>query len=432
VNSGKSIKNWPLPFAKPEEVGVSAERLAFIRPALQKYLVEHKSPNFVTLVARRGKIVHFETMGYADCETRKPVQTDTIFRMWSNSKPITGVAVMICVEDGLLALDDPVSKFIPVFKDTRVRIDEVEWMRLKNCPPPLTTPTIPTQREITLRDCLRNTTGLSMVSNAPIRYITEYPGVIQESGMVNAPEHQPDDIRKMVEALAKLPMVAQPGTQFTYQVGFPIIGLVIQMVTGKSLEKFYRERIFGPLGMKDTYFYLPKEKLDRFSTCYRPEEKGGKWKLVVQDRPEESERVNGPKTYFEAGGGRGGILTTIGDYARFAQMLLNGGELEGTRILGRKSVELMTRSHTGDVPVTNPGLDGYGFGLGVGVYLGGNPLVWRSPGAYGWTGAAGTSYFADPKEELICIIFTQNLLHRRMPDNNYQEKFEQLVYQALI
>jgi CubicO group peptidase (beta-lactamase class C family) len=433
MSTEKQLTNWPLPFGDAVNLGVSAERLERIRPALQKYLDQGKAPNFVTLVARHGKIVYYDALGYMDLESHKPVQTDTIYRMWSNSKPIAGAATMICVEEGLLSLDDPVSKFIPEFKNARVRVDEVEWIRSKNSsPPPNTTPTVPVEREITLLDCLRNTTGLAQVNTTPIQYLTEYRGVIEESGLLHPPTNQPNSLRKMMESLAKIPMAAQPGTRFTYQVGYPIIGLVIEMVTGKSLEEFYQERIFGPLGMKDTSFYLPKEKLDRFSTCYNPAVESDKWKLVIQEHPEESERFKGPPTYFEAGGGRGGILTTAGDYARFAQMLLNGGELEGTRILSRKSVESMTSSHTGDVYVTNPGPYGYGFGIGVGVYKGGNPSVRRSPGTYGWGGAAGTHYFADPKEDLICIIFTQVFMHRIIPGNNYQEDFEKLVYQALI
>jgi CubicO group peptidase (beta-lactamase class C family) len=432
MSARKQHINWPLPFADASEVGVSAERLARIRPTLQKYIDQQKVPNLVSLIARHGKIVHFDALGYMDLESHKPVQKDTIFRLWSNSKPIAGVATMICVEEGLLSLDDPVSKFIPAFKNERVRVDEVEWLRLYNCAHIMATPTIPAGREITLRDCLRNTTGLSQVNTAPIQYITEYKGIIEESGLLNAPTNQPDNLRKMVEALAKLPLSAQPGTRFTYQIGYPIIGLVIEMVTGKSLEEFYRERIFRPLWMKDTSFYLPKEKLGRFPTCYCPTGEAEKWKLIVLERPEESERYKGPRTYFEAGGGRGGVLTTAGDYARFAQMLLNNGELDGTRILSRKSVELMTCSHTGDVYVTDPGPHGFGFGLGVGVYKGGNPSVRRSPGTYGWGGAAGTHYFADPKEDLICIIFTQVFMHKMIPDNLYQEEFEKLVYQALI
>lgn len=428
----KSSASWPLPVAMAEEVGVSAKRLARVRPSLQKYIVARKVPHLVTLVARRGKIVHYEAQGYMDFDSRKPAPKDTIFRLWSNSKPITGVATMICVEEGLLSLDDPVSKFIPAFKNPVVKVDEAQWLRRANRTHPMMIPTVPAEREITLRDCLRNTTGLATTRSAPIQYITEYRDVIQATGLLSPPDKQPDNIRQMVEALAKLPLDFQPGTQFVYQVGYPVMAVVLEMVTGKSLEEFYQERIFKPLGMKDTSFYLPKNKLDRFPTCYYPVREAGKWKLAVMDRPETSEKFKGPRTYFEAGGGRGGVLSTAADYVRFAQMLLNGGELDGVRILGRKTVELMTSSHTGDIFLTIPGLPGFGFGMGVGVYKGGDIPMLRSIGTYGWSGAAGTSYFADPKEDLICIIFTQVFMYRMMPDNIYQEEFERLVYQALI
>jgi len=235
----------------------------------------------------------------------------------------------------------------------------------------------------------------------------------------------------MVEALAKLPLESQPGTRFEYQVGYPVVGTVLEIVTGKTLEEFYQERIFRPLGMKDTSFYLPRNKLDRFPTLYRPVREDGGWKLSVAEVPETSEKVTGPKTHFEAGGGAGGVLSTAADYTRFAQMLLNGGELDGTRIISRKTVELMTNSHTGDVPLSIPG-PGFGFGMGVGVYLGGGIPIMRSVGTYGWGGAAGTTYFADPKEDLICVCFSQVFMHQVMINNTYQEEFERLVYQSLL
>lgn len=236
----------------------------------------------------------------------------------------------------------------------------------------------------------------------------------------------------MVEALARLPLESHSGTQFEYHVGYPVVGTVIEIVTGKTLEEFYQERIFKPLGMKDTSFYLPRNKLDRFSILYRPVHESGKWKLSVAEKPETSEKVTGPRTYFEAGGGAGGVLSTAADYARFAQMLLNGGELDGVRILGRKTVELMTSSHTGDMlllPIPGPG---FGFGMGVGVYKGGGIPIMRSVGTFGWSGMAGTICFADSREDLICVCFTQVFMHEVMIDNIYQEEFERLVYQALL
>ena len=381
-------------------------------------------PNLVTLVARHGKVVHYEAQGYMDFESRKPAKKDTIYRLWSNSKPITGTATMICVEDGLLKLDDPVFKYIPAFKNQVVRT-ELGRGTLSGVP------TVPVERDITVRDCLRNTTGLASARRTPLSYLTEFKDALQKSGVLISPERPSGTIRDMVEALASLPLESQPGTRFEYQVGYPVVGLILEIVTGKTLEEFYQERIFKPLGMKDTSFYLTEDKINRFPTLYRPVLEKGEWKLSVAEKPETSEKVTGPKTYFEAGGGGGGVLSTAADYARFAQMLLNGGELDGVRILGRKTVELMTSSHTGDMflPLAGPG---FGFGMGVGIYKGGNIPIMRSVGTYGWSGAAGTTYFADPKEDLICVCFSQVFMHQVMDDNTYQEEFERLVYQSLM
>jgi CubicO group peptidase (beta-lactamase class C family) len=424
MSAKKSSANWPLPYAEPEEVGFSSKRLARIVPGLQRYIEKRMVPNLITLVARHGKIVHYEAQGYMDFDSKKPATEDTICRLWSNTKPITGTATMICVEDGLLSLDDPVSKFIPAFKNQVVRAPMGQG-------PMMGTPTVPVARDITVRDCLRNTTGLPTARTAPLSYLNEFKDVLPKSGLLINPESKSIPIREMVEALAKLPLESQPGTEFEYHVGYPVVGTVLEIATGKTLEEFYQERIFKPLGMKDTSFYLARSKLERFPTLYRPVLKAGKWKLSVAEKPEESEKVIGPRTYFEAGGGANGVLSTAADYARLAHMLLNGGELDGVRILGRKTVELMTSSHTGDMALPVPG-PGFGFGMGVGVYEGGGVPIRRSIGSYGWSGAAGTSYFADPKEDMICIIFTQVFMAMAMPYNNYQEEFERLVYQSLL
>jgi CubicO group peptidase (beta-lactamase class C family) len=416
--------NWPLPSAEPEDVGFSSERLARICPGLQKFIDKGMIVNLVTLVARHGKVVHFAAQGYMDLDSKKPAKKETICRLWSNSKPIAGTATMICVEEGLLNLDDPVSKYIPAFKNQVVRAEVGKGGKYGIA-------TVPAVREVTVRDCLRNTTGLTTPRRAPISYLTEFSKVLPKSGLLDDPEKISGNIREKVEALAKIPLESQPGTQYEYQVGYPIVGIILEMVTGKTLEEFYQERIFKPLGMKDTSFYLPRNKLDRFPALYRPVQDAGGWKLSIVEKPETSEKVTGPKNYFEAGGGGGGLLSTAADYSRFAQMLLNGGELEGARILGRKTVELMTSSHTGDLVLPNPG-PGFGFGMGVGSYKGGDIPTMRSIGTYGWSGAAGTTFFADPKEDLLCVCFSQIFTHRVMIDNTYQEEFERLVYQSLI
>jgi CubicO group peptidase (beta-lactamase class C family) len=427
MSTRKISEKWPLPFTEPEEAGFSSERLARIGPGLQKFIDKRMAPNLVTLVARHGKIVHYEVQGFMDFESRKPATKETIYRLWSNTKPITGTATMICVEDGLLNLDDPVSKYIPAFNNQVVRAEAIPGSVSL-----MGTVTVPVARDITVRDCLRNTTGLTTARRAPLSYMTEFDDAIPKSGLLIGPEKPSGSIREMVEALARLPLESQPGTQFEYHAGYPLVGIVLEIVTGKTLEEFYQERIFKPLGMKDTSFYLPRDKLDRFSTMYRPVWKESGWELDVAEEPETSEKVTGSTTHFEAGGGAGGVLSTMADYTRFAQMLLNGGELDGVRILGRKTVELMTSSHTGDIvpDVTGPG---FGFGMGVGIYKGGGDVpIMRSIGTYGWSGAAGTTYFADPKEDLICVCFSQVLMHKVMVGNTYQEEFERLVYQALL
>ncbi len=413
---------WPLPLAQADEVGVISERLARIRPRMEKFIEEMMAPNFVTIIARHGKIIHHQAQGYMDFESKKPAGQDTIYRLWSNTKPITGVATMICVEDGILSLDDPVSKFIPAFKNQRVRAPAAQG-------PQTSTPTLPLSREITVRDCLRNTTGLTTTRKAPLTYLTEFRDVISKAGLMGGGAGSPGNLRERLDALAKLPLECQPGTQFEYQVGYPIVGVVLETVTGKTLEEFYQERIFRPLGMKDSSFYLDAGKVSRFPTLYRPAQEKGKWKLVISEEPAKSEKVVGPKIYFEAGGGGGGVLSTAADYARFAQMLLNKGELDGVRIISRKSIELMTSSHTGDIDVM--GRPGFGFGMGVGVLKGGGPPAYRSPGTFGWGGAAGTTFFVDPHEDLFAICFTQVFMHNAMPGNIYQEEFERLVYESL-
>lgn len=431
MNSNESSSTWPLPVAEPEDVGFSSEQLGRIRPLMQKYIDEQQLPCMITLVARHGKIAHFESMGYMGIESKEPVRKDAFFRLWSNSKPIAGVATMILYEDGLLDLNDPISKYLPAFKKPVVSsvglAGTVEPARAAM------SPYVPARREITVRDCLRNTTGLAMISRLPIPAMNQYrDALIKARLLTGTGEKGPSTIREMVENLGSLPLSAHPGTEWQYQVGYPVIGTVIEIASGMTLEDFYRERIFQPLKMKDSSFYLPDGQLDRFTTSYRLQQEGGEHKLIVVDNPETSEKVKGPKNWFGAGGDRGGVLSTVSDYARLAQMLLNGGELDGVRILGRKTVELMTSNHTRNIPIPMLG-HGFGFGIGVGVRIEseGNPLV-RSVGSYGWGGAAGTGYFADPKEDMFVIYFTQMMGTGMIPGGNYAQDIERLVYQALI
>jgi CubicO group peptidase (beta-lactamase class C family) len=426
-------KKSPLQLVKPEDAGFSSERLKRIKPALQKFIDREMLPNAVMFIAREGKPVYLEAIGYQDCVNNQPAAKDTIFRMYSNSKAITGLATMILYEDGKLKLDDPVSKYIPAFKNPVV-VAQPGQIPTDGRSMPVLFPTIPARREITVRDCLRNTTGLATPMLSPYWFLTAYKDILPESGwdLQQSLDTPPvKGYRHRVEMHAKLPLNFNPGADFVYHAGYPVMGAVIEEITGKSLEEFYQERIFKPLGMTDTSFYLDKQKTGRFSCCYIPVPKKDKWEMKLYDQAENSKLKGGTK-YCGAGGDMGGLLSTVTDYARFGQMLLNGGELDGVRILSRKSVEIMTSSHTKKLNIPMLG-DGFGFGMGLGVYTGAsnNPVL-RSPGTFGWGGAAGTTFFADPKEKLLALCFTQMFNAMAIPDNNYQEEFERLVYQALL
>ena len=414
----------PLPNGDPAALGFDVQRLARIGDAMQAFVDDGRVPNLVTLVARRGQVVHQHACGVLDLDDDTPAGLDTLFRMWSNTKPIAGVATLILYERGLLTLDDPVARFLPEYADQRVcRADE-----------PMATE--PAKRGITIRDCLTHTTGLPDPGSMPHFYRQQYQEALtqigwigRDAGMLTVPTC---DSRTRVRAQAQLPLMAHPGERFNYHMGYPLLSAVLEEASGQRLDELFGEAIFEPLGMDDTGFYLKDGALPRFGASYMPREVDGEMRLVAVDKAATSERTVGPKREFAAGGDLGGVLSTVGDYARFGQMLLNGGELDGVRILGRKTVEYMTANHTGDmvIPITGRG---FHWGLGVSVYHGGGPCpLMRSPGTYGWDGAAGTIYFADPAEELLGVCLTQVMAPGMMPNNTYQEDFWRLVYQALV
>ena len=417
--------------AKPEEVGFSSECLARIRPAMQKFIDREHAPCVITLAARHGKVAHFEIQGMMDIESKKPVEKDTIFRMYSMTKPITGVAALMLYEEGHFQLEDPISRFIPAFKNPVVSVFDPPKGYVP-APSPLGL-TVPAQREITVRDCLTHTTGLASARRTPIALLGPFRQVMQ--GTAFAPGEETDTVLTMkerVERLAKLPLSFHPGSAWEYGYSNSVAGVLVEVISGKTLDEFFRERIFEPLGMNDTSYYLPEEKIGRFATNYALRNDEDKWKMVVADVPETSAKVKGPKVVFGGGGEMGGVLSTVADYARFAQMLLNGGELDGNRLLSRKTVDLMTTNHTGDLYVWLRGY-GYGWGLGVSVRteMTGRSTV-GSTGEYGWGGAACTQYFADPKEDMFGLMFSQVMNARAKPDFTMREDFHRLVYQALI
>ena len=373
----------------PEEAGMSAERLERIRPVMQGYVDDAQLPGFLTVVARHGKIVHFETIGMRDVENKKPVEPDTIFRIYSMSKPITSVAVMMLYEEGRFQLTTPVSRFIPEFKNMKVyNEDQTEILDAK--------------KEITIKHLLMHTAGLTYGwGNKPVDALYK-EAKIREPGSTLA---------DMVEKLGNIPLVHEPGERWTYSVSTDVLGYFVEVVSGMPFEEFLQTRLFKPLGMVDTGFSVPLEKADRFAALYRHNRREGLMKRVGGDAPLAKDKLS----FFPSGGG--GLVSTAADYMRFSQMLLNGGELDGVRILGKKTVELMRYPHHDDW-----------FGLGFAVVTDKEPPnILESVGNFSWGGAAATTFWIDPQEELIGLLMTQ-LLNNRFP---FQQQFKVLTYQAL-
>lgn len=412
-----------LPGGDAQALGFDPDLLGQIGPAMQRFVDDRQVPNLVSMVVRKGQVAHLHACGVMDFESQEPVKPDTLFRLYSNTKPMAGVATLILYERGLLTPDDPVSKFVPELADLRVQQPDGT--------------TVPASRNITIRDCLTNTTSIHTLASMPIWYRQQYREALEALGFIPSDNSKPLPVnsRGRMAAMGKIPLADHPGKKFVYHAGFSILGAVLEAAAGQDMGQFFKEQIFEPLGMVDSSFYVPESALDRFPTCYALHREGGKAELKVQEKPGTSEKVAGPKVNFGIGGDTGGVVCTITDYARFGQMLLNGGILDGARILGRKTVDLMIANHTGSMITPMLGR-GFHFGLGAAVYHGrdAKPNI-RSRGVYGWGGAAATHYFADPLEELMGLVFTQVLgtgVNRVWPDNDFQEAFQRMVYQSLI
>jgi len=389
----------------PETVGLSSSRLARIGQAMQRYVEGGKLAGTLTLVARRGKIAHLQPLGLMDVEARNPMEHDTIFRIYSMSKPVTSVAVMMLYEEGAFLLTDPIHKFIPAFADVRVLEHSDVGAEL-----------VPPQRAITLRDLLTHTAGLAYGLEG------DYIDQIYQEQVWGAMERNPETtLGEMVEAVAALPLAYHPGQGWRYSMATFVLGYLVEAASGMAFDAYLQERIFQPLGMVDTGFYVPPDKIDRFATLYGPgEDSTG---LQVIDGHFHFTRPGA----IPAGGE--GLVSTAIDYVRFAQMLLNGGVLDGVRLLSRKSVELMTINHLppGLHPFENRSM---GMGLGVGVVIDlARTQRLGSLGTYGWGGAASTNFWVAPQDELIGVFLTQ-----LMPSGTYPvvDDFRVAVYQAMI
>jgi CubicO group peptidase (beta-lactamase class C family) len=404
-----------LPLVSPEQVGLSAARLARISGWMKGWVDSGKLPGLLVAVMRRGELAFAETYGKADVERNKPVRPDTIYRIYSMTKPLTSTAIMMLYEEGRFQLDDPISKFIPAFANPRVyaggsrgKID-----------------TIPAEREINFRDLLSHTSGLTygfMESNPVDALYRSKNGVDFQTATTS--------LRDVVDKLATFPLIAQPGKAWNYSVSTDVLGCLVEVISGQPFEKFLIEKVTKPLGMVDTDFHVPQAKHDRFAANYSAGP-GGKLDLI--DDPAKSRYLQ-PRTVNSGGGG---LVSTASDYLRFCKFMLNKGEIEGTRLLGKKTVELMTMNHLGG-DMADMGMPrfsespyyGIGFGLGFSVMI--DPAkaqILGTKGEYAWGGAASTAFWCDPAEDMAVVMLTQ-----LMPSSTYpiRRDLRVLAYQSIV
>jgi CubicO group peptidase (beta-lactamase class C family) len=405
----KSIKSsQPLSEDSPENAGMSEERLARIDQMLLHSIENNQIPGAVALIARNGKIVYYKAFGMADHETNRSLKRDDIFRIASQSKAITSTAIMMLWEEGKFRLDDPISKYIPEFENARI-LDSLDLSD--------TTYIVrPAKDQITIRHLLTHTSGIGygIIDNA------EFRKIYQKAGIIDLFTTKPVTIEENIKKLAELPLHHNPGEKYTYSEGLDVLGYLIEKLSGKPLDEFFQERIFRPLGMNDTYFYLPDSKIDRIVPVQT--KKDDKWIRYTNTVYDPDYPIKGAKAFFSGGAGLSG---TAKDYATFLQMYLNYGELNGVRLLSRTTVQFIMANQIGDLWGSG---SYYGLAFGVldqkGQDMGGR----GSAGTFDWGGYFNTQYFADPMENTIGILMKQT---RDIGTDNTGAIFRQLVGQAI-
>ena len=417
IASASALVAADLDKAAPDSVGLSAARLARVDAALKPYIDNKQLAGAVVAIARKNKTVYMKSFGAADVDSNKAMTDDAIFRIASMTKPVTSVAVMMLYEEGKFLLDDPISKFIPEFKEPKVLTADGK--------------TVPAKREITIRDLLRHTSGISYrFWGKPIAEVYEKAGIFDGLAPTEG------TIADMAKRIAVQPLHSQPGEAWEYGLNTDVLGYLVELVSGMPLDKFFKERIFNPLKMPDTQFYVSDSQKGRVVSLYTPGEKGGIVKSP--DAPTRwGQLIFSPavpygtqRTYFSGGGG---LSSTASDYLRVTQMFLNGGQLDGVRLLSRKSVELMSMNHIGDISVwtyVSPSAvgnlgDKFGLGFGVRSDAGMNEL--GSTGEYMWAGIFNTRFWIDPKEQLSIVMLGQII--PRNPE--IEAKVHAAVYQAI-
>jgi len=406
--------------ATPEQVGMSSQRLAKIATVFKKEIDEGRLPGAVIAVARKGKLVYFESFGYRDKAAGTAMSKDSIFRIYSMTKPLVSVAAMLLVEDGTIQLTDPVAKFLPAFAKTQVSL------ATKNDIGNISYETVPAARPMIVHDLLRHSAGLAYgeITNNPAVKEAYAKASLFKAGVM---EYEARDMTpaEQVERLAAIPLIHQPGTVWEYSMASDVLGRVVEAASGKRLAEFLQERLFGPLQMRDTAFYVPQDKSARLAQPLAIDFATGKPnRLIDVSQPPQNDS-----------GGAGGVATAM-DYLRFAEMMLEGGALDGTRILSRTTVGLMASDHLGTRIATAAtpgelvlGTPGYTFGLGFMVRQGaGVAGVPGSAGEFMWAGYAGTFFWIDPQEKLVAVLMTQSPGPSRP---YYRRELKQLVYQAI-
>ena len=405
----------------PEAVGLSSERLARIKPVMQSYVDQHGFAGISSMLARHGRVIHFEQVGWQDRESRTPLSADTIFRIYSMTKPIICTALMTLYEEGRFQLFDPVAKFIPAFGTVRVMagtgVDPQE---------------VDLIRPITVRDLFTHTAGMTynFLEDSPVGELYRQVGLMSDAERT---------LEAMIGELARLPLAYQPGTKWHYSLSIDVLAHLIEVIADQPLQDFLNERLFAPLGMTDTGFSVPVEQRDRIATMYGHPDIATNtfsslleaWQSGFNERSDVETTYPANSDSFARGGH--GLFSTAWDYMRFAQMLLNRGELDGTRILGPKIVDFMHMNHVSPalLPFEIGGIpsSGYGFGLGSRVLLNvAESMLPGSVGEFGWSGAAKTYYWVDPQEELVGVFMTQYMVGFDLPERD----FHVLAYQALM
>jgi CubicO group peptidase (beta-lactamase class C family) len=416
----------------PRELGFEPKRLDRIGRTMDAAVAARSIPGTVTIVARKGKVVHTHVTGKLDLERDAKLSIDSLFRMYSQTKPVTAAVLLTLFEDGLFLLDEPVSKWIPEFANPKVVAYHQAEERVRGR-------TVAgfeaARREITIFDLLTMTSGVASMSRTPAVHWPTLRGAWEGSGFAPGDTRFNDptnDLRRHGASTGAEPAAFAPGRHVAIRLGLRRAdSCSSQRLTGKSLDALFREKILGPLGMNDSAFYCREADLPRLVTDHQWDAAG---KLVVRDRPETTEKAGRNNRPLMSGNGLfGGLLSTPWDYARFAQMLANGGELDGVRVLGRKTVELMSTNHIGDRNIDLAVGPNYGFGFGVCVRKGiGGSYMPGSPGTFGWGGAAGTWFFVDPAEEVVGLFFTHVFGYQFLPTADLFERFEKMTYEALV